>query len=422
METLSTEIFNILKGAGYKIRLYDEEGKETLDTDEATRLYAVDQNLIVTLIDEDNKIETIVKVGNNFDIKNNKDILDAIKAVTHNRLGEYTMRKFDKNIMPKDTVAEGFTRAEGSTKTSYVKLPEATLIIKHNKKVNEEVRGSRSRNIHSLFIENTQGEKFAFPHKYMAGAKAMTMHVNEGGTPYDDKGKAILSMCEEIAELGKFSQYTRKNKLVNEENQDVVETVKSHMNTLKEEMKKLSTMRGYNNFKVQEKVELDEESVDIADRFQYNALRTEGMEKVLSTVNRIVSETKLKEASTVNAITNLEELINIVKSGTKVEVDSTDPEHPDNSAANFGGTDGDAAKLSHMLSFVGMAAVKAKEFELSNLLDHLSVDIMGMNKTFQMAVGQLLDKLSTSPVEPQQEAVSASIDKQAVSNLRRKVG
>ena len=35
----------------------------------------------------------------------------------------------------------------------------------------------------------------------MSGAKAMAMHVNEGGTPYDAKGEAILSMCEEIASL-----------------------------------------------------------------------------------------------------------------------------------------------------------------------------------------------------------------------------
>lgn len=421
MESLSTEIFNILKGAGYKIRLYGDNGKETLDTEEATRLYAVNQNLIVTIVEEDNKLEAIVKVGNNFDIKNNRDILNAIKAVTHKRLGEYTMRKFDKNIAPKDAVNEGFSRAEGSTKTSYIKLENATLITKHTKKVNEEVRGSRSRNIHSLFIENSQGEKFKFPHKYMAGARAMTRHVNEGGTPYDDKGKAILAMCEEIADLGKFSQYTRKNKLVNEDNEDVVETVKARMNSLKEEIKKLSTVRGYNNFKIQEKAELEENNLDIADKFQYNALRTEGMERVLSTVNRVVSETKLKEANTVSAITNLEELINIVKSGAKVEVDPTDPEHPDNSAADFGGKDGASAKLSHMLTHVGMAAAKAKEFELSNLLDQLSVDIQKMNNTFQVAVAQLLDKLIVEPTAPQVESTTA-IDREAVNTLRKKVG
>lgn len=422
MDTLSTEIFNILKGADYKIRLYTEDGQETLNTEEAARLYAVDQNLIVTIADEDNRLEVIVKAGNNFDIKNNRDILNAIKAITHKRLGEFTMRKFDKNIAPKDAVNEGFSRASGSTKTSYVKLPEATLIIKHNKKVNEEVRGSRSRNIHSLFIENSQGEKFKFPHKYMAGAKAMTMHVNEGGTPYDDKGKAILAMCEEIAELGKFTQYTRKNKLVNEDNQDVVETVKTHMNNLKEEMKKLSTVRGYHNFKIEEKVNLEEESVDIADKFQYNALRTDEMASVLTTVNRVVSETKLKEANTVNAIKNLEELINIVKSGTSIEVDSTDPEHPDNSAADFSGAHGGSAKLSHMLTFIGMAAAKQKQFELSNLLDQLSVDIQKMNTTFQMAVAQLLDKLVNEPVEPQTESAGPSIDREAMRTLRKRVG
>ena len=49
------------------------------------------------------------------------------------------------------SVMEGFLPATGSIKTSYIQLPENTkLIIKHTKGVNEEVRGSRSRNIKAL--------------------------------------------------------------------------------------------------------------------------------------------------------------------------------------------------------------------------------------------------------------------------------
>jgi len=423
MNDISTEIFNILKGAGYKMRVYTEDGVETLNVEEATRLYAMDQNLIVTIKHEDNRIEVIVKIGNGYDIQNNKDILDAIKSIAHKNLGEFTMRKFDKQIQPKTdaVVAEGFTKADGSTKTSYIKLPEATLIIKHNKRVNEEVRGSRSRNIHSLFIESAQGEKFAFPHKFMAGARAMTMHVNEGGTPYDTKGKAILTMCEEIADLGKFTKYTKQNKLVTEANQDIIETVKSKIAEMKESVKRLATKRGYDNFQVTENEEIIEETLDISDKFQYNALSTESMQQAMTTVNRVVSETKLKEAKTVSAIENLETLINIVRSGVQIPIDPTDPEHPDNLDTNFSGDGGSVSALGQKASYIGMQAASAKQYELSNLLDMLSIDIHKMNTTFQTAVNQLLDKVT---VEPKVEAheVTPSMSREAVTSLRQKVG
>jgi hypothetical protein len=423
MNDISTEIFNILKGEGYKMRLYTIDGVETLNVEEATRLYAVDQNLIVTIVQEDNKFEVIVKIGDSYDIQRNKDILDAIKAIAHGKLGEFTMRKFDKQIQPKADaqVTEGFTKAGGSTKTSYIRLPEATLIIKHNKSVNEEVRGSRSRNIHSLFIESASGEKFAFPHKYMAGARAMTMHVNEQGNPYDVKGQAILAMCEEISDLNQFTRYTKQNKLVNEDNQDIVETIKSKVAELKESVKRLATKRGYDNFKVEVNEDLSEETLDISERFKYNGLSTDSMQKSLSTVNRVVSETKLKEAKTVRAIENLEKLINITKSGMKITEDVTDPEHPDNAMTDFSGEGGNNAAIGHKASYIGIKAAQEKQFELSNLLDMLSVDVHKMNKVFVTALDQLLDKM-IAPSAPVVTHAAPSMDSEAVTSLRKMVG
>ena len=49
MDELSEELFNILKGANYKLRLFTGEGVKTLQPKEATRFYAYDQDLMVTL-------------------------------------------------------------------------------------------------------------------------------------------------------------------------------------------------------------------------------------------------------------------------------------------------------------------------------------------------------------------------------------
>ena len=138
-------------------------------------------------------------------------------------------------------VMESYSPATGSMKTSYIQLPENTkLIIKHSKGVNEEVRGSRSRNIQAMFIENSVGERFRFPHKYLQGAKAMANHVSNGGTPYDAIGESIITLCTEVAQCSQFLRHVRTNKLTNEGNENVVETIK----LIKKEFKDIDVMGG----------------------------------------------------------------------------------------------------------------------------------------------------------------------------------
>jgi hypothetical protein len=287
---LSTEIFNILKGANIKLKLFDSMGAKTLDPESASRFYAYEDDFLVTKRVENEDTEIVVQAGADFSFDKNKDMLDSIKKAGHNAMAEYNVRKFDKNIVPKDFVAEGYEKnclstikdagldgffnngtlyieggksdvqsareaiqaepdiykappiakdtdfygmndftetvneayrkATGTLKSSYVMFPESTrLVIRHNKVVDEEVRGSRSRNIKGLFIENSTGERFRFPYKYLNGAKAMANHVSHGGTPYDAIGESILQLCEEISQVNTFVKHVRSNKLVNETNE-----------------------------------------------------------------------------------------------------------------------------------------------------------------------------------------------------------
>jgi hypothetical protein len=171
MNSVAQEIFNIIKGANYDVVLFTDAGEKTLDSTAATRFYIQDQDMMVSLRSEDNKLELLVQVGSDFDVNANKTLLNSFKSAVHKQMGEYTVKRFDKNIEPKDfshqSVTEGFSKAFGGVKTSYIQLENARLIIRHSKGVNEEVRGARSRNIHSLFVENANKEQTRFPYKYI---------------------------------------------------------------------------------------------------------------------------------------------------------------------------------------------------------------------------------------------------------------
>jgi len=100
-------------------------------------------------------------------------------------------------------------KAQGKSK-SYSNQPgKAKVVIQHSRAIGEGEQ--RFRNIASLFVENSQGERFRMPFESIAGAKAMARHVSEGGTPYDAFGQYISETINEIKTLGKFVRASRSN-------------------------------------------------------------------------------------------------------------------------------------------------------------------------------------------------------------------
>ena len=75
---LANELFNIIKGSGYKVKLFTEEGQKTTNVDEATRFYAYDNDLMLTLRTEDNQTEVVVQAGSDFDVTKNKILNKSI--------------------------------------------------------------------------------------------------------------------------------------------------------------------------------------------------------------------------------------------------------------------------------------------------------------------------------------------------------
>lgn len=425
MASVSQEVFNIIKGANYDVVLFTDSGEKTLDPESATRFYISDNDMMISVRAEDNKLELVVQLGSDFDIAANKTLLDSFKSAVHKQMGEYTVKRFDKNIEPKDfshqSVTEGFSRAFGGVKTSYIQLENARLIIKHSKGVNEEKRGARSRNIHSLFIENANKEQTRFPYKYMAGAKAMAMHVNHGGTFEDAKGTGIMNMCKEATEMAQFLTHVRKNKLVNEGNANVVETIKSQLRQIKETIRGLQTLKGYNNYESKEILENDENQVDISDKFLYNTFENVDMNEVLSTVSRIFNERETKDDMH-NKLLN--DTLAIIKSGDdlKLGVDANDPENPNNEdPVKWSGGLGPQAKLSAMLSYIGMTT---KNDELFNVLTQMSNDIHDMQTNQKMLAAKIADFLYKKGTAKTMEVAAApvtSITDSVIAELRKKI-
>jgi hypothetical protein len=183
----------------------------------------------------------------------------------------------------------------GSKTVSYQKLMDTRLIIKHNQAVMDETQpGARTRNIGALFVENQDGERFKYPFIHLAGARAMQRHVANGGVPYDDIGKSIVSMSEEIAQLKSFGNYVVRNDLMNSDTNSVVERSTAYLNNLREQIKALSKQSHYEayreNFQAYDSEEIPQDVVeDFKEKFTVKSFK-EDIATVFPVLYRLMKE------------------------------------------------------------------------------------------------------------------------------------
>jgi len=183
----------------------------------------------------------------------------------------------------------------GSKTMSYQKLMDTRLIIKHNQAVMDDaVPGARTRHIGALFVENQDGERFKYPFIHLAGARAMQRHVANGGVPYDDIGKSIIGMSEEIAQLKSFGNYVVRNDLMNSDTNSVVERSSAYLNSLREQIKALAKQSHYEayreNFQAHDSEEIPQDVVeDFTEKFTVKSFK-EDIASVFPVLYRLMKE------------------------------------------------------------------------------------------------------------------------------------
>ena len=186
-EDLGNKVFDFLKGKGVPITISDENDEDTLDPEVGVRFFSNDPNIMVTIDKENNEL----KLSKSKHVEDDRmdSIHKGIQNLAQDSLFSFDYKIFGKSIKPKHSnykakinkmkqEQESVTEASlgkmyGSMKTSYQPLDSVKIIVRHGKPVNEEIRGARSRQISKLFIQRGD-ERFALPHKSLAGARAVS--------------------------------------------------------------------------------------------------------------------------------------------------------------------------------------------------------------------------------------------------------
>jgi hypothetical protein len=193
----------------------------------------------------------------------------------------------------------------GSKRKSMQQFENSKLIVYHKKTVDEEIRGSRSRHIDTIFIESN-GERFRFPINYLNGARAMAVHVSEGGMPYDDIGQHILQTVVEMQNLAKFARLTKHHATEDTEAESIRARVIESYNVIKKDIMRMQNVNNYRKFAENFKPSIVAINTDVA-QLQEKFTRkiwNEKMNDLLPSVQRALepaeSVQQALEAETIN--------------------------------------------------------------------------------------------------------------------------
>lgn len=278
--SVAEKVFNILKGHGYSVQSYDKAGKLAVDPREATRFAVDEPNILVRM---DLNTET-VSLSTSEDLSNHP-IRKMLKNLANDYLMSFDYRVFGKKLKPKGEtmniaqnsekdmadVMEGFGSMTGSTKTSYQPLDSVKIVVRHKKPVNEEIRGSRSRNIHSILIQKGE-ERFKMQENNLKAARAMARHINNGGEMFDSIGQTITEMAAEYRKLQEFVRYVRSAKLINEDNEQYVTLALENIDNIRNNFDRIAGTKTYasavESLQDRYSVEINEQSFeDIESKF-----------------------------------------------------------------------------------------------------------------------------------------------------------
>lgn len=338
-EQLATRIFETLKGYGYTLNVYDEEGNKIFVPRNGRAFFSQNEDLAVYIFE--NGIDSDIKIFLSGEVDPFLKLLTNLRKTAIKYRVNFTVRKYGGSIRPKDfafmaadIVSEGSDSMEykldegmtGTSRTSYQKIGETRLVIKHTAPV-KETHGSRGRNIKAIFIETPDGERLKYPFNHLIGARAMARHISSNGSMRDPFGERIIGLSEDIRDLTKIGNYIWRTRIeLDESSLEFRLVARERISSYKKTLESLCRPRGYETTK--------------------SILEEDDTEKLpdQNTIDEMRKMLKLEENDEFDQ--SLAKLAIVVKEAVSDPIDLEDPGAP----LNRGFTDMDAGEADEFVS------------------------------------------------------------------------
>ncbi len=307
------QLFSKIRGRFPGVTIGDSEGNVTTDSTQA-RFFEFPfkegqeelGKVSVSLSEEDGVVIMYSQdiAENDVYKKSWYDFLKELRQFAKKRMLNFDTRDITKSNLEKRDYQYLANRPEdsnmnesklyGTSRISYQNVGEARIMIKHTESINQEAATGRTQKIGKIYIESADGERFRYPFKHLSGARAMARHVSEGGNAYDEFGKHIVGLSEEMSKLRKFKNYMGRSAVMAESLVEYMDVVKGRITTVKKTIESLQKPKFYaETFAAFETPIMEEVPTDVAENWidqltikQFN----EELSDVFPYIYKLVSE------------------------------------------------------------------------------------------------------------------------------------
>lgn len=255
---VAAEVFKILRSFNYEVVMYNDDLEQVYEPEEGRRMFISPANMLLSLTEDEGQNSIRLYIPKSLSVKEITGLIDTLRTTATKYVMLFNIRKFNKDLKPKDFVTKASVRESsekkmnilegfyGTSRSSYLKLENAKMIVRHSKRVDETIIGSRSRNIDQIFIENAVGERFLFPTTQLPPARAMAQHINQGGQFNDTIGNNIRNLATNYSNLAQTSRYIFSNGgMLSESAGALREACRAKMRKLRKTFEQLYRPSGY---------------------------------------------------------------------------------------------------------------------------------------------------------------------------------
>lgn len=260
-QNISTQLNDLLVTRDFSPEMLDRQGKPSGSEDAKTFTFdytsraGKNYGTMVVILDSDNDMKVFYgdNLGRSMEGDDKDEFFDFqqhLNKFANQRRWTYTAKDLNQlkhTMQGLAAIQEGlFEGYYGTRKISYAGEPtQARLMIKHNRTLGEA--DARFRYVESLYIETADSERFKLPFKNLGGARAMLEHVRQGGNPYDVRGVHIAEMVHEIGTLSRFNRASA-TRMMEGATQELITEARSYYKSLRENMKRMASSRGYQTY------------------------------------------------------------------------------------------------------------------------------------------------------------------------------
>ncbi|CAB5214444.1 hypothetical protein UFOVP190_118 [uncultured Caudovirales phage] len=278
IESIATALFDKIRSRFPNVTLGDEKAKACTDPAEARFFnftYAGQDGaefgkVTISLIDETSlKVYFGQNISGDMDREQRKEwyeFLRSLRQFAKRNLLTFDTRDINKsNLKLQDVKQQAKTDDVATTAdvavtesklygtpgrpyNSFADKGKTKILIRHENKVNDEIRGSRARKIQEIFLETERGERFLLPHTNLHGAYAMAEHLNCDGSMHDEIAEHINNLVAEMASMKHFVRSTKHRQFEDQETADMTRAAVHHYDKVKRTLRQMRGARGFRSY------------------------------------------------------------------------------------------------------------------------------------------------------------------------------